>query len=302
MRYTTDQLIAAVKSNAGIPSSQRRFTNSDIMRFLNEELELTIVARLLELQQDYFVQKENTTLLANTSEYAFPDRAIGWKVNTVGYREGTEFRKLPRISRSQRGMYSDAGTSSSPSAFYINNDKLVLIPNIGTSPTGSLEIDFVRIQSELVANLATATITSWTLDPAAYAITVSNAINVDNGVDIIEADNPFSVYVRKSTPIGVVGNIIYLPIADLIVEPKAGDYVCPYKQTCIPLIPEDFHPALALAGTIRTQIHMHDTTGAQATASALQNMLNSMISRAVDRVESSPIKLVSKNTILNMMR
>jgi hypothetical protein len=91
MMYTSDALIEAIKRNAAVPTSQRKFSDLDILSFLNEELELTIVTELIKQQQDYFIERQNITLLPNVSEYDFPTKSVGWQVNAVGYVDPNGF-------------------------------------------------------------------------------------------------------------------------------------------------------------------------------------------------------------------
>ena len=141
MLYTSDNLIEAIKRNGSIPTSQRKFSTSDFLHFLNEELELTVVTLLVSMNQDYFIEKETTALVANQSEYDFPLRAVGWKAYSVGYVDSAGvYTKLSKINRSQRGYYgSDVG--STPAGFYVEGTKIVTVPSIGASVSGSLQID-----------------------------------------------------------------------------------------------------------------------------------------------------------------
>lgn len=180
MRYLTTELISAIKRDAAIPTSQRRFENNDFLTFLNEELQLTIVGELLAMRQDYFVTTSDVPLVANQSEYDLPTSAVGWKLEAIWYvdTQGKEYR-LPLITREQRGGFRNNQTAVSPSAIYVMDDKVETIPSMGNSVVGSLRYDYVRIQNELVLPSTCGLITAVNVDGGS----ISNC--VDNGSGLI---------------------------------------------------------------------------------------------------------------------
>lgn len=302
MRYTSDNLIAAIKRNAGIPTSQRKFSNTDFLTFLNEELQLTIVGELISMRQDYFVETQQTALVANTSEYNFPSRAIGWKVDSVGYVDASgDYTKLYRVNRSQRDMYSVTTDVSSPAAYYIEGTKIVTIPSVGTSPVGSLEVDFVRIQNELVLENAVGAITTVATVGTDYQMTVGTVPTTTSGVDVISGTNPFNVIARGAAAT-VAGSNVSVVMTAFDRAPVSGDFLCETGKTPVPGIPEDIHPVLAQAATIRCLIASNDMRGIQSAQLSLGNMLERMRARSRNRVNSSPNKIVTRGSVLNMMR
>jgi hypothetical protein len=302
MIYTSDDLIEAIKRNAGMPTSQRKFSPSDFLAFLNEELNLTVVSRLISLQQDYFIESETTALLASTSEYDFPSRAIGWKIEAVYYVDSSSaLTKLPRIIRTNQGAYSNYQTSESPTAFYVEGTKLKLVPDVSASPSGSLKVDFIRIQNELVKTTSCGLISTVAVVVNDYQMTVNATPSTSLGVDVISGTNPFNIIARASTATTGVGTVS-CATADFERAPVAGDWVCATGTTPIANIPEDFHPVLAQAATIRCLITSNDAKGIQTAQMSLASMINSMMDRGKDRVEGSPQKLVPSNRILNLMR
>ena len=303
MIYTADELIEAIKRNCGVPSSQRRFNDTDFLRFLNEELNLKVIGILAAMQQDYFVETETTALVSGQSTYSFPTRAIGWKVNSVGYLDSDgKYTKLPRISRSQRGRYGNySSTSNCPTAVYVMGTKIVTFPDIGSNPTGSLQIDFIPIQNQLVKVNECGLIQSVVDNDPDWTITVNSVPLYSNGVDVVGGVNPFEVICRNATAT-VVGQDMTIAKSAFLADPVAGDYICEKDKTPIPNIPEDAHPLLAQAGTRRVLISINDQKGLQSANLSFNEMVEDIKMRAADRIDSSPIKLVTPSHILNLMR
>jgi hypothetical protein len=301
MIYTADELIAAIKRNAGIPSSQRRFDDTDFLRFLNEELELTIVTDMIKLRQDYFIETESRSIVALQSEYPFPDRAISWKIDSIGYLDtASKYKKLNKIQRSQKGMYQSLQASSIPGGFYVEGTNIVLCPPVGTTPIGTLELDFVRLQNELV-KVSSCGIISVVEDLGTdYRLTL-NSVPTTGAVDVIGGLNPFNIIARAMTTT-IASPQITVTKTGFERAPVAGDYVAETGKTPIPNIPEDIHPLLAQAATIRCLIAMNDMKGLQTAQIGYANMKQALASRADERVDTAPTKIVTTSHILNMMR
>jgi len=300
MRYTTDDIITAVKRNASIPTSQKKYTTADFLAFMNEELQLTLVGELLSLREDYFVTSSTTALVANQDSYAYPTAAVGWKLEAIWHVDSNgAYNKLVRISRNQRHMYQSLSDTSSPAAYFFDGANIEVVPSIGSTVTGSIQFDYVRIQNELVSVSRTGLISSVVDTGTEYQITVGSTPSTTDGVDVIAGTNPFGAIARGESA-SVVGSVITVSSSDFERAPVAGDYVCSVGETPIPNIPEDYHPILAQAVTIRCLAN--DPKMLSTQGQVLQNMLTRMRNRSSRRVNNSPQKIVSNSAILNMMR
>lgn len=304
MKYNSSELIEAIKRNASIPTSQTRFSNTDFLKYLNEELQLTIVGELLALREDYFVTTIDTALVASQSTYSIPSVAVGWKLEAVGYLDTDgNYSKLPRVTRDQRQNFEFIADSTQPSAFYILGNDVVLVPDMGTSAVGSLRFELVRIQNELVLPTACGKITSVTDTGTDYQIVVDTMpINSGETVDIVSGTNPFNIIARgvTATVSGFTATITYG--SDFSRAPVADDYLCETGFTPYPNIPEDYHPVLAQAATIRCLVASNDAKGIQTQSIVLQNMFSRMQKRSQKRVNDAPKKIVGNNYLLNLGR
>lgn len=300
MRYTSDEIITAVKRNASIPTSQKKFRTSDFLAFMNEELQLTIVGELLSLREDYFITSSTTALVASQDAYSIPTAAVGWKLEAIWHvdSEGTH-SKLVRISSGQRHMYEGLADASAPVAYYFTGAGIQVVPSVGSTVSGSIKFDYVRLQNEVVSVSSTGLITTVVDTGTDYQITVDSVPSTTEGVDIISGVNPFGVIARAQSA-SVVGSVVTVASADFERAPVAGDYVATTGETPIPYIPEDYHPILAQAVTIRCLAN--DPKMLQTQGAVLGNMLERMRNRSSRRVNTAPRKIVSNSALLNMMR
>jgi hypothetical protein len=304
MIYNTTKLIEAVKRNASIPTSQRRWSNDDFLAFLNEELQLTMVQKLLEIRQDYFVTTVDTSLVASQSNYTIPTSAVGWKLEAIGYVDSSGvYSRLPLITRDKRSSYSSISTATSPSAVYIMNDEVNTVPSMGTTVSGSLRFDYVQIQNELVLPSECGLISSVTDTGTDYQMTVGTVpISSGDNIDVISGTNPFNKIASNvtQTTSGMVITNTYGSGYDR--APVAGDYVCPVGKTPIPNIPEDYHPVLAQMAVMRCLASANDVKGMQAAGVVMANMITTATTRSSKRVHDSPRKIVPNNYVLNHFR
>ena len=81
-----------------------------------------------------------------------------------------------------------------------------------------------------------------------------------------------------------------------------NDYVAEAGKTPYPNIPEDIHPILAQAATVRCLIASKDAKGIQTQGLSLNNMLDRLRKRSSKRVNDAPRKIVPNNYVLNLMR
>jgi hypothetical protein len=114
--------------------------------------------------------------------------------------------------------------------------------------------------------------------------------------------NPFDTLLRKITPLSVTGTVFNFAVTDITTVPSLGDWVTATGTSCIPNIPEDFHPILAQAATIRCLIAQNDVNGLKTAQISYGSMINTLKQITKERVDSSPIKVVSQSKILGMMR
>lgn len=302
MKYTSDQLITTIKRNSLIPTGNKKFLDADLLAFLNEELQVTITSELSSFQEEYFVTYQDIPLVANTSNYQIPITAIGWALRDIGYVTSSgEYRTLPRVGIDQLDLYSGLATTGEPRALYLRDAELVAVPSMGDSVSGSIRVYFEKILNELVLTSSCGLITNVVSAGTDYIITVSALPSYTSGVEVISATNPFGI-IASFTSATPVGFNFTLAQSSFSRVPVVGDYVAPYGKTPIPHIPEDMHPILAQAATLRVLEANGDAKNLQNAYVTYQRMVQSMKQRSSSRIKGAPKKLISRNYILNSMR
>jgi hypothetical protein len=152
--YTTDQLIESVKRRISYPLSQNTFQYSDIVAFLNEELQLSAVPAVKMEHEEYFVYKKTMPLVDGISRYEIPDRAIGMALRDVKYSDPYgNFYDMSRIAPDDKAFFQQSnGSNQTISKFYLEGNELVLTPQVRSGAQGLLNFFIFLRPNNLVRN------------------------------------------------------------------------------------------------------------------------------------------------------
>lgn len=150
--YTSNTLIEAVKRNIAFPIAQVTFSAEDILRFSDEEMYLEQVPSILQYHEEYFVYTLEVPLVGNQSRYAIPSRAIGMKLRDLFYRSiGGQLVEMSRINPDDKSFMQSKGNSyPTPIYYYLENNSVVITPQINETVVGDLVFSFYLRPNALV--------------------------------------------------------------------------------------------------------------------------------------------------------
>ena len=148
---TSSSLVNSIKRRASIPENQSTFSTSDFLEMANEELKMLLLPEIMKLHEDYLLYQIDLPLESNKNEYNIPSRAIGNKLRDVQHKiNDTDYVELTRTSIGRRFTEYGYQTQANLREYYIQNNKVVFVPPIGSNPTGSLSMIFYIKPSKLV--------------------------------------------------------------------------------------------------------------------------------------------------------
>ena len=152
--YTTDDLIESVKRRISYPLSQNTFQYSDIVAFLNEELQLSAVPAVKMEHEEYFVFKKTAPLVDGISRYEIPDRAIGMALRDVKYSDPYgNFYDMSRIAPDDKAFFQQSnGSNQTIAKYYLEGNELVLTPQVQSRAQGLLNFFIFLRPNNLVRN------------------------------------------------------------------------------------------------------------------------------------------------------
>lgn len=159
---TSDSLIEQVKREISFPISQNTFQPEDILKFANSEIASSILPKILQYHEEFFVVSSSLTLETNKSVYPIPNRAVGMKLRDVFYGDGHSISpalpygnlfEMSRINPDDKAWFQNTSNSNSvPYKYYIQGNNIVVIPAVTGSVSGVIVFYWFMRPNQLVPN------------------------------------------------------------------------------------------------------------------------------------------------------
>lgn len=318
-RYlSSNTLIESAARRATLPETQVTFLEKDFLAFANEEMDMAVIPYVMQFHEDYFLFKENTPLLANTTRYTIPYRAVGNKLRDVQYLDnGGNIYEMTRtgVGDASYFQYGSAGSIISRlRAFLLESDEIVLQPEVTGAVSGeSLNIYYYLRPNQLVSENRVMIVTS-----------ISDIANGNIGVDKLPVDSEsgaslFSAgtlvdFIKVKSPhkclaidapvisVNTTTKILSFSPDTVPANLKVGDHVALAEECMIPQIPTDLHSMLAQRIAARCLEAMGDTQGLQAANAKLAEMELKGGTLIDSRVEDAPLKVTNRHGLLRNTR
>lgn len=280
-QYTTTTLLDDIRTGGMFPAaSTALFTDADLLRLADREMQTGIVPLILGVREDYFSTYTDVAITsgAGTQDIRIPYRAIGGKLQNVALMgNGNDWRYIPRLDVTC--------LENSNGGFYVSGNVLTLWNPIGNWNASSARLSYFLRPNKLVLTTAVGVVA--TVTPATKVVTVTSApagwptasapydfVRAKPGYESLGIDQYAT---RSSTTLTFA---TALP-ADLAV----GDYVCLPEESPVPQIPSEFHPVLAQRVICKALEAINDASGlgpAQAKLIEMQHAAMAMICPRVD--------------------
>ncbi len=299
---STNTLIASVKRRANIPENQATFSTPDFLAFINEELSLNLVPSLLSLHEDYLLYFDDIDLVDEDADYAIPSRAVGNKLRDVQYLDSNNNQyEMTRISIGDIPDNTGAYTQNRARTFYIQNNRVHLIPPIQGSASGKLRMFYYLRPSELVEETRVGVITG--INTSTGEVTVSSLpthFSTSLKYDLYKHESPHRQLIIdiNATSVNSSTNTITFATTDVPSELVVGDHIAQATECIIPQVPSDLHVVLAQYVAERILEAQGDTEGLR-NAKVKSREMEIKAGNIIDnRVEDAPIKLVNRHGAL----
>lgn len=307
MFFFTEDLLNSIKLRTLAPISQTTFQDADLILLANEELQLKLVSDIQGIREDYFLNYSLSPLVSGITNYFVSNRAIGNALRVVTFvdQAGNESAPLNRVSVDRAYLFQ--GTNTTPTAYYLSNDQIVLLPTPSQS-SGYLKQYFSQRPNQIVATSTCAKITAINTVTGTSTFTVDTdltaSLTTANKVDFLRVQSPFMLWSQEIQITAITATTIAVTstsISDVngLVLPTVGDYICPAKQANIPQVPQEFHPMLAQMVALRLMESLGDMNKYQAAERTLTILRKEAMKLIKNRVESSPEKVDTRGGILS---
>lgn len=300
--YTSELLIESVKRRINTPVNQNTFDDDDILAFADEELSLAILPAMMSLHEDYLMFSQDIPMEDGVSEYEIPYRAVGNKLNDLQFIDlNGQVYYMSRTTLADQPSYNGSYTLNTAYAYYVKNNKVGLVPQLGGAATGSLRFIYYMRASSLVKTTAVGVITN--IDRNTGNIIVSSlpsTFSTNTPLDFYKVKSPHNILDIDITPTAVntTTNTLTFDPDDIPRLLEVGDHIALAQQCAIPQIPSDLHVFLAQKTAERILEAQGDTEGLQLARQKSAEMEVRAGTIIDNRVDESPIKLVNRRGIL----
>lgn len=289
MDFTCAGLIEQISRKGSIPDNQTLYTNSDLIKFLNEELQNKIVPYVASIMEDYFLAEKTYQADGNTKEYLIPTDSIGNKIKSISvWNDGIQLNQQPRLD------YNNL--VSTVHGYYIFNNKIIFYPKPIMSNT--IKISYYKRPNNITDLYYK--ITGISSDSVSTTLTVDidpTALSNGTSIDIISKNSPFVINLNTSIT-STTSTTIVIPLTTLV---NVGDYVSLEGSSAFPQIPQEIIPLLVQAVEVRIMESMGDYNAFQASVATYQQMSMDNMILITNRNEYPVRKIKNVNKIRNWM-
>lgn len=303
---TSDDIVNSVKRRAFIPEAQNTFSQQDFLDFANEEMYLGLVPAVLQFHQEFLVYPIEIPILANVTKYAIPERALGSRIRDILYKSTDgNLREMARIEPENRVFFDRTSFDINACYFYLENNNIVLVPNVTGNPTGSLLVTYYQRPNALVKSEDIGIITA--IDTGTGVITIENMpdkFDLANTYDLIQtrASHKTLAIDLSASAINTTTETITLSPGDIPSGLSVGDMIAFAGETFIPQLPDDLHVVLAQRVACRCLEAMGDVQNLQFANQKLAEMEVKMATLIDSRVEGAPQKANNVRSPLRQAR
>lgn len=288
--FTSTVLLASLKRRGLIPTSTSTFAEADFFKVVDDETQTYIVPLLSEVREEYLVATKDITLVAGTTEYAIPERAIAGKLRDVTLSDGNgAYTPLTRLEADTVHGYTTS--TGSPGTYYLRGNKICLIG----SNTGTLRVHYYLRPNRIVSTSAVGEIVAITPSTGLIGLSAVRPTTFTTLVtyDLVKGKSGFDTHSLDLTPTAVGASSVTFTPADLPSALAVGDYVCLSQETPIAQIPVELHPLLAQRVTA-TMLHALGDAKAEAAYKVAADMEARVLKLLSPRAEGSSRVIVNK--------
>lgn len=290
MAKTGNEIITGIKRRITIPSSQPLFQDSDILAMVDDVIKSRLVPILVSMRQDYFVTYQRYPIVANQSEYAIPQRAVGRTLRDLKRVDSSNGKTdMTLVGIEDEHLSAATGTASQ---FYFKGDKIAVVP-VPKSAGDYLEMWYEIMPSQITKTDAAATVTSISTNDVSVS-SVPTAITTGSSIDFICGIAGHSLKGMSKTVSNISGNVITFTSGDVPTDLVAGDYIALAGKTPVMQLPDECWPYLETETSYRILQSISDYEGARFLKDDIKVELDNMKMLLEPRIQGEATKIIPR--------
>lgn len=290
---TSDTLIESVERRAHVPQSQVTFQPEDYLALANEEIQMGLLPSIMQFHEEFFVVTAEIPLVDGQSSYDIPDRAIGMKLRTVHLKDSNgSMKEMARIHQEDEAWYQNNSSPNSPRFFYVENNSIVLTPNVQSTSGSTLIMRYFQRPNQLVIKDRIAIITQ--IDTSGNSVKVDvipSVFKLSTPLDMLETKGGHRCRAIDVLPVTIDTTSKIITFESLPPTLVVGDAIALAGECYIPQIPDELHPVLSQRVVCRCLEAQGDATMLQLANQKLAEMELKMGNLIDNRSEGNPQKV-----------
>ena len=305
LAYLGEELIESIRNIGMAPSTGSTGSrDADLLRHANEAFRTKILPEMIRIREEYFVSTIRIPLVAGTSKYRLPSRAVGNRVRDLMFVDSSVSRnRIAPVGREEIFRWSSPSTS--PERYYIEGNHIVLVPDTGMASSGWLEVSYYFRPGEVVISTSARQVTA--VNAGTNMVTLASNVPFDWTSSLLfDVHSKYSgaeIHTFDAAASSVSGATITFTneIAGATVGTKpieVGDWVCKAGEAAIPAIPIEMHPVLARATAVRIAEANGDQQAVNIHAQLFKDDMHSALAMLENRIEGKPLVIGGKDGLL----
>jgi len=305
--YDVTELLESIKVRCLAPISQITFSEEDLIRFANEEIEMKMIPNIIRVKEEFYVKSDLYTLSGGATRFEIPYRAVGSKLRNVQYVFSNATYPMTRIQPEEIPFFEYGSTAGSQNAFYLENNYVVL-PAQYSDGNGQIKLSYYFKPNKLVDTtrvgvisaidrVGDGTLGSVTID----ALSFPQNLTPGTLVDFLQVKPNYRTYNYDITiqNVNPTTNQVFFLLSEIPQDLIVGDHVASAGECIIPQIPQELHPMLAQSVACRLLEAMGDKDNLAMANQKLAEMENNLFALIDQRTEGNPQKVNNQNGILS---
>lgn len=278
--YTTDTFVSDVRSAAMLPStSTATFTDADILRFADREMQAKLVPVVMSVQESYFDFDATAAIQQDSGAwslgYRVPSRAIGGKLREVAVLDANG-------NRHEVARLNPSDVSARIPGFVVKGNLVYFFNPWGNWSDLTIQMTYPMRPGRLVLPADAALITSIN---SAVEVGVSALPATFTGSAIYDLVRGAPGFECQDVERAASTGALTMTFTELPNGLEVGDFVTLSGESPVPQIPVELHPLLVQRTVVKILEAIGDRDGmaaAQAKAQEIEQDARTVLAPRVD--------------------
>lgn len=246
MILTANAILDQVKTNAALTSGQAGLSNETILQLASDAMNLELVPSVIDRFEGHFLFEDTTPIVADTSLYRVPSRAIGSCLHAVFLRDASGNNIDLKKIEIQDYVSVPRAPQSRPFGYILVSNSVQLVPPVSPTPTDTLVMVYYFAPNRLVMQSAGRPVVSVSGDTITLPSVPTSWTTLPRpALDIVNHKPGNEIVAYDLAPTAISGNTITFATDVQALGVTAGNWVTVAGESVVPMIPEILHPLLA---------------------------------------------------------